>query len=474
MTSGAAGHGSRSLGAWRWAAFASGLAIALLMAWRAQAPGDAFYLLARGWMLVEHGWLVPFGNHMSGGGFEPGALTSLLVGLPLAAVRDFRAVGLGVLLTHLAGWLVLDRSIGRALGPRARLLLAVAYWLNPTRLYFSAHVWNPNWLFVLSAVHLATAFAQRERASFAMSFAHALTIGAAFELHGSFLILAVASVGLWWRGLIRVSWPGLAAGAAVSALALVPWFLELAAHPELKPGQEGFLFRGLVLVYPVLRAVLFWVRYASLALGKQPIRFDFTDSLGEGADSVLAPLAWGLAAVAGIASFAPSALATLEVWRRRRADAASSAPDAWCAGYVRTAFVATLLAFALSPVTPMVWQGFIVLHAPVLALVLWADRRWDAPEPLGRRVRAGAKAWAACALALGVALAFGGPRYRQGGRKPDRIVVREPHPMLEALGLTEHATVAIAPDGMRCRLLLGRAAWDGDAPSPPLEPGEKW
>ncbi|MGH6958963.1 MAG: hypothetical protein ACREE7_00615, partial [Dongiaceae bacterium] len=67
----------------RWALFAMGLALSAWMVARSQVGGDQLNLLARGWLLVEEGVWVPYGNPTSSGGAQPGGLTSLLVALPL-------------------------------------------------------------------------------------------------------------------------------------------------------------------------------------------------------------------------------------------------------------------------------------------------------------------------------------------------------------------------------------------------------
>jgi hypothetical protein len=460
------------------AVLATGLALSLLMVWRSQTAGDQLYLLARGWMLVSEGWIVPFGSPMSGGGCEPGSLTSLLVGLPLLLVRDYRVANLLVLATHVAAYVILDRSLRRAVGPRERLLFAVAYWLNPWRLYFSAYLWNPNWLFVLGAAHLATAMAQRTRPSFWASFAHAVILGAAFQLHASVVILVALSGLLWWRGLMRPSLAGLAAGGLLVVASLIPWMLELARHPELMPVQEGFPGRGLLLVQPALKGLSTWLRYASLFVSRQPRRLDFTSSLGDEADAVLAPVVAIVALVVGIASLAPAVMSHAWLWRRRRDLRFGPIPEAepgreWLLGYARLATLAAAFAFALSPTTTMMWQGFIALHAAVLVLPLWCADRLEASPRRALFLR-GAVTWALCALALDVTFALGSPMYRRGGRHGVEVVVREPLEMLVALRVDDLSTIRIEPmTGARSRLLRGRAAWEEETPRPP-EPGEKW
>jgi hypothetical protein len=89
---------------------------------RTQVGGDAIGLLSRGWLLAAKGIWVPFGNPVasSAGGYVPGGLTALLVGLPLELWMDPRAPVALILIFHLAAYWMLDRVVGEALGGRAR------------------------------------------------------------------------------------------------------------------------------------------------------------------------------------------------------------------------------------------------------------------------------------------------------------------------------------------------------------------
>src|SRR5262249_10884516 len=159
-----------------------GLALSVLFWTRQAIGGDQLNLLARGWLLAVEGRWIPYGNPMSTGGATPGGLTSLLVGLPLMVWRDYRAPSVVILLSHAAAvlllshaaaFLLLDRALRPILSPRERLLFAVFYWLNPWRVFFSGYLWNPNYLYLFGAVHLATALRLRRRAGALDSFVHA-------------------------------------------------------------------------------------------------------------------------------------------------------------------------------------------------------------------------------------------------------------------------------------------------------------
>src|SRR5512136_699829 len=221
--------------------FAIGLAISLLMVARSQVGGDQLNMLGRGWLFVHGDW-VQFGMTTSANGKSPGGLTTLLAGAPLLLWRDYRAPALLILLSHVLAYFVLDRTLRRILSGPERLLFGVLYWLNPWRLFQSAFLWNSNWNFLFGSVHLWTVYRQRREPSFWASLLHVLALGAFFQLHTSFAVLVLVSVALVLRGWFRPNWAGVALGAGLSALALVPWVGAVAANPGLMPGSKGFLF----------------------------------------------------------------------------------------------------------------------------------------------------------------------------------------------------------------------------------------
>ena len=432
--------------------FAAGLLLSLLLLARSQVGGDQLNLLARGWLLAERGILIPYGNPLSNEGKEPGPLTSLLVGLPLLLWRDARAAAAVVWLAHLAAYLLLDRLVKRALGERERLLLAVFYWLNPWRLYFSGFLWNPNYLFLLGALHLSTAFALRRRARFWPSFLHVLALGVAFQLHASFVILVFASAFLLWRRYLRLHWGGALAGAGLAFAALVPWLVAAARDPGILPGHKGFPLRGLLLVFPLLRGILYWLRYGSLYLSSNLVQYDFSRLLaGSGAALLGSASAFFASAVAPLTLALPLA-ANWRLARRarpllRRRFPPAGGDRAWLRGYVVWTFCGATAAFALAPTTVMMWQGLIVLHAAVLPVVFWlAALARSRRAQWARRI---VLAWIGGALLLALISAFGSPHYRCGGRglMGMNVVLRGDHPMLHDLGVAERCPPPTDPEG---------------------------
>jgi hypothetical protein len=432
------------------AVFALGLLLSLLLALRSQVGGDQLNLLARGWLLLERGEWVPYGNPSSSGGAVPGGVTALLVAAPMALWRHHRAAVLGLLLTQVLAFALLDRWLGEALARRERRLFAVVYWLSPWRLLLSGFLWNPGYLLLLGAVHAWSSWRQRREAAFWPSFALALALGLGFQVHPSVTLLGAATVLLLLTGHTRLRWSGFAAGLVLAAVPLVPWALAVARDPTLLPVSQGFPFRGLLLVFPLVRGVLYWLRHGSLGLPGPEARFDFTPELGDALAPAAKLVADGLVSWVGVLTVIVPLLANLWLWRglRRRglAELLGVRPGrrAWVAGYARVGFAAALLTYAAAPTTVMWWQGVALLHAALLPLALWAGVMLRRRRRLTVRV---VWAWGSVAVLAAVLIAFGGRRHRCGGEDSIVLALRGDHPMLHDLRIDDSCTIDIRPDG---------------------------
>jgi hypothetical protein len=285
----------------------------------------------------------------------------------------------------------------------------------------------------------------------------------AFELHASFLILALASALLFLRGYIRVHWPAAVAGGILAVLPMIPWVLVVLDHPEIMPAREGFMGWGLVTVHPMLRGIGYWLRYPMMHYSQQTVQFDFTPALNQRWDAVLTPIYKVLTVVLGPLTLVISAASNIWIWRRRpelrfaRFPADGSKRE-WVLGYARWVFIASLISFALSPSTIMMWHALIALHAAVLPVVFWVERLWRTRP--ATRIRLAVAVYAALLFVVMVGMAFGSPLYRKGGRGSWGIYVSEPHTMLERLDMLERTTVGISPErGLRSPLLDGPGEW---------------
>jgi hypothetical protein len=228
-------------------------------------------------------------------------------------------------------------------------------------------------------------------------------------------------------------------GRYLGNLPLLPWYREVWLHPTLlAEAQKGFPFRGLVLVFPVLRGLLYWLRYSSLSLAGRMDVFDFTSTLGPGANRWLAPPLFGITQVLAWLTVAAALAANVWLFRRRAAFAAP-APTApwrlWLRTYAALMLAATILVLCISPTTFMYWQGLALVHAAILPLVLWTGACW---RSRWRRVAiAAVAAYAALELTLGLAMGYGSPEYRCRGQESVVFPLRSHSPMLEELNIQQ-------------------------------------
>jgi hypothetical protein len=263
-------------------------------------------------------------------------------------------------------------------------------------------------------------------------------------------LLAAATVLLLITGHLRLRWSAVVAGLALAAAALVPWALAVAREPALLPVSEGFPFRGLLLLFPLVRGVLYWLRHGSLGLPGPEARFDFEPALGDSLARPVEVFADAMVSGVGAITVIVPLLANLWLWRRLRRRGlgemlgVQEGRRAWVAGYVRVCFVAALLTYAAAPTTVMWWQGVALLHAALIPVALWAG----AVMRKRRRVaRSGSWSWATCAVLIAVLLAFGGRRHRCGGEDSIVLPLRGDHPMLHDLRIFESCPFESRPDG---------------------------
>lgn len=131
----------------------------------------------------------------------------------------------------------------RAWGLLPALVGATVMAASPYAVLYSRAIWAQDLLPVLGAIWLWAAFhAIRDRHQVALAL-HIFLAGFAFQVHFAGIALALASVWLfvrfrWWR-----RWPPVLGGAALAALAALPFALELLQNPALRD-QFGAAFGG--------------------------------------------------------------------------------------------------------------------------------------------------------------------------------------------------------------------------------------
>jgi len=422
---------------------------------RAQISGDELNLLARGYLFAKEGTIVPYGNPMSGGGKLPGSLTSILVGTPMIWWFDYRAPQLLIWALGLVAYLLLDTILREFLSLRGRVAFCIFYWLSPWRVYHASFLWNPSYLYFFAALHLWTSLRQRKESSFAFSLLHVLTLGFAAQLHGSTFVLVLQSALLWWFGYLKINWRGAIAGVILVAISLMPWLSAVILDPSLLPAsKEGRFFgRGLLYVYPFVRGIMFFVRLPTFFPSSRVYRFDFRDSLGETADSILTPLMKLLGNGVGVVTLIVTLLgllwflrqAPLKSYFARQAGAARNID--WLRGYCVMGGTAAIFSFAASPTGINAWQVLLLHQVASIPVALFVQQWRPSSE---RQQRYFSRALPVVLLAgclVLVAVGTASSQYRRGGRGSRGLPLRNHHIMLDELHLLRDFDLQVKEDG---------------------------
>jgi hypothetical protein len=250
-----------------WSGFLIGLGFMLWYANNQVMTGDQLQMIYKGYLGAYQDQWLQYGNAASAVGNVPGPLSALVIGMPLLVWDSPYAPMAFLLALHAISFFLLDSIVKQVYSKEIRLTFLVLYWLNPWFL-FESELYNPAYLFFFSALHIFTAFHLRTDRSLSFSFLHLLSIGMAMQLHYSWVVLAVISSYLFYRKLIKLNWFGIAIATGFLIYSLMPYFQELLINKDLQinPGNanhEHYIGWGVVHVYPVIKAILYWLRYAS-------------------------------------------------------------------------------------------------------------------------------------------------------------------------------------------------------------------
>lgn len=359
--------------AWLGVVLAAGV---LLQAWlwfrAAWLYRDQVELYTLGLALARNGELLPFGKLATGDYPIPGVLLELLVGLPLLAWFDYRASTLVLVLIHLTAATVLALLLRSDFGWRFATVYLALLWLSPWRLYHSGFLWEVSFLLLPAAVHLWCCRKLRDRASPITSALFAATLLLTAQLHGSVMILVLASMILLLRRRIRLHWGGAALGAVCGSLPLLPTLIAVlrgTALPAATAPAAGFLVR----LNSAEKGFFYWFRLGSLDLGRRFRQSLFCQQPG-GGEEAPTPLLCELVQLNQVLALASVAVSLAAGWwflRQRQ-----HAPGDWYRTYASSMLAGLLTAALLSPVLLQGWHVLIALPAACLPLAFWICSRW--------------------------------------------------------------------------------------------------
>ncbi len=378
------------------ALFAACIFAGLLLSWlftvNQLLTGDQTQMLYKGYLGAYEGVWLSYGNAASAVGNVPGSLSAWLIGGPLLLWDSPYAPMVLLLVMRLVGFLLFDAVIRQVfVDPvskgNARLLFLVLCWLNPWFQYESL-LYNPSYLFLFSAMHCWSTWHMRERASFWHMIVHLLAIGMAMQLHYSWPLLAVISTYLFWRRILKVSWSGVVVAALLIGASLIPYAMEVMSNSHITQNvdpeaRQRYIGWGLVHVYPVLKSVIYWLRYGSWLFASKLVNdTQFIWLAGHEYLQMTAVWLWRVVIYGvGSATVLLAAKANWQLWRDLkprllRSDRASVDGTSWLGLYALAAVLAVLVSAALSPIIFNYWHLMLIfpyaLFPILLLLVSWS------------------------------------------------------------------------------------------------------
>lgn len=388
------------------ALFAACIFAGLLLSWlfsdHQLLTGDQTQMLYKGYLGAYEGVWLSYGNAASAVGNVPGSLSAWLIGGPLLLWDSPYAPMVLLLAMRLVGFLLFDAMIRQVFDDRVRLLFLVLCWLNPWFQYESL-LYNPSYLFLFSAMHCWSAWHMRERASFWHMIVHLLAIGMAMQLHYSWPLLAVMSTYLFWRRILKVSWSGVVVATLLIGASLIPYVMEVMSNSHITQNvdpeaRQRYIGWGLVHVYPVLKSVLYWLRYGSWLFASKLVNdTQFIWLAGHEYLQMAAVWLWRVVIYGvGSATVLLAAKANWQLWRELkprllRSDRAPVDGESWLGLYALAAVLAVLVSAALSPIIFNYWHLMLIFPYalfPILLLLVRWSRRY--PQWVGKGLLAAA------------------------------------------------------------------------------------
>jgi len=370
----------------RWV-FWGGILLGLLLSgWYAVnqvMDGDQTQMIHKGYLGAHHGVWLAVGNTASVVGRVPGFLTAWVVGAPLLVWDSPYAPMVLLIALRLAGFLMLD-AVVRQVFPESslvRLVFLLLCWLNPWFL-FDSLLYNPAYLIFCAGLHSWTAWHLQNKPSFGLTFLHVLSIGLAMQLHFSWPLLVFLSAYLFYRGALRINGYAVVLCAILLIGSLLPYLIvhlttpELTQNPDPKESKR-YIGWGFVHVYPVLKSVIYWLRYGSWAFPSKLVNdteFLWITALWLqwASVGVWRFLMYALAGVTFVASLTASVMAFNQIKNKlRRRDGPIKDGRDWILVYAFGAFVAMLISAGLSPLVFNYWHLTLIFPFALFPMLHW-------------------------------------------------------------------------------------------------------
>ena len=416
--------------------FTLGLALHFFLAFRSWIGGDQIHLLRLGLDFALRNQLEPFGKLMTGVGANPGVVLQLLVGIPLKVMAWYHSPMIVIVLFHICACGFLLSVWNEIGGGRASHLFLVLYWLSPWRLYNAGFLWEPAYIFLPAAVHFWACWKLRSEALTLPSFLLSLGLILAAQIHNSAFFLFVLTAILLFRKEVKIGWKGFSLGVIVGSLTLIPTLISLfqGSLPAARQ-SAGYIGFGFVNVYPMLKGALYWFTLGGLDIVRQLNEaVPFQSALSSPANSsTTVILVFRFLQFMSVVSVLPAIVASWWFFfRRKREPTVETAGEAWLRRYAGYSALTLVVSAALSPIVLQGWQVVVALHAALIPMVIWVNKKWF-PDDTKRKKTISVLAYASISVSFALTLAFTQAIFRGDSPIPSELRAVENQELLDIL-----------------------------------------
>ncbi|MFK8136980.1 MAG: hypothetical protein AB8E15_01350 [Bdellovibrionales bacterium] len=366
-----------------------GLLLTTLYATGHKVDGDVTQVLNNAYEFSENNNLIPYGNVSTSGakGNTPGAFLSLITGVPMSIYASPYSALSVIALLHLISLILLVNVVKNYLTAFGVSVFVMIFWLSPWRAG-EVFLWNPAYIYIASALHLWSAYHLSKNKSYFFSIVHGLSIFLGLQVHASFVLLVFLTLILLSYRSLKVNWYGCLSGIVLGFLSLLPYILAGLQNPDIFPrpgadsGSNGFLFFGLIKVYPLIKAVWYWCLFGSTIFQSHMFHeFNFS-WLGTGILKSAIEYSWtGIKYFFGLLGiilsirvnwqFFKSNKSILKIWKVKFEEKSNFLNYYICAG-----FVSLLIASAISPTEPIFWHLLYLWPIAILPISLFVNEKF--------------------------------------------------------------------------------------------------
>ncbi len=359
---------------------------------------DVMQMIDKAHLFITQGVVTPYGSVAGSGvsGNIPGPFLTLASGLPMKLWFSPWSALAFLAFLHFLALLMFQYVFRNFISPLGGTVLIVFFWLNPWRLS-EVFLWNPGYIFFVSLVHMWSAYGLSGQPRFLFSLIHALSLFVGLQVHPSFIILFFMTLMLLWMKAMKPHWGGVLAGVLAGLASLIPFFLAVFENPELliKSGGSdghGFLFFGLVAVYPILKAFWYWILFGSNIFQKHIFhQLDFSWISSEILGLCFQYLWLVIKYTFGVFGVSLSFYVNYQFFKNNREKFnlfkyKMTDRSEWIKVYGIVAFFSSLLATALSPTLPIYWHLLYVWPMALIPLLLGFETFFK-HKNLGRKAK---------------------------------------------------------------------------------------